>query len=234
MTTGDVNFPIELDVIGVAIGAVAGALFGASIPRITIVGMTVFAFVEALGGAALRDALMGAGPTSALSAAYLITWAAATLAAVLVRYIEHRVAGPLKVVDGLYLGVWTVAGADKAIHAGLGLFAAIFLGVITGTAGSLFRDMLAGRIPSILQTGPLRVLASLAGSVVFVVLHFVPGPRPLDASIAIALIFGLRMLSERFHWHLPAIRQLPEPQSRQRTSEHTSLVGPRHARSRNP
>ena len=146
----DVHFPIALDIIGVAVGSLQGAFFARGHTRASLVGVAVFAFVTALGGAMIRDALM-AQRSAALSSSYLITWLAATLAALLIWRLEPRLSTGLTVLDATYLGVWTVAGSDKALHLGFGSPAVILLGVITAVGGGIIRDLLAALFFFILE-----------------------------------------------------------------------------------
>ena len=211
MTVTDTHFPIALDIVGVVVGALQGGFFARSQTRVSVVGVAVFAYVTTLGGAMIRDALI-ARPSAALSSSYMIAWGGATAAALIIWHFEHRLTLFLTVLDAVYLGVWAVAGSDKAIHLGFGIPAVIVLGVITAVGGGLIRDLLARQTPTILQDGPLYTVAALIGAIVFVVLHHSGLPRPLDALIGVGATIASRLLSLRYQWLLPAVyRSSPWP-----------------------
>ncbi len=209
----DIDFPIGLDVVGVAVGAVQGALFAYTRTRVSVVGVGAFALVTAVGGAVIRDAML-AVPSAALTTVYLITWISATVVALAIAHWEHRLAAALTILDAVYLGIWTVAGADKAIHLKAGVPAVVVLGVITGVGGGVVRDVLASQVPTLFLGGPLYTLAALAGSVAFAALHYGPLPRPVDATVAALLVVAIRLVSLYKRWLLPAASDMSPMLSR--------------------
>ena len=199
--SGDVYVPELFDVIGIAAGALDGALFSATRTRPTIVGVAIFGFVTTFGGAMIRDALIGRGPTSMLSDPLLLGWVAAIgLAGLFVRF-NRRLGSALAIMDALYLPIWVVAGTDKAIHNGFGVLSILVLGVITGIGGGVLRDVLARETPVILRDGPGYAVAALACSALFLALHSEPNTsREVDALITVAVVFAFRLGCLRFGW----------------------------------
>ena len=57
--------------------------------------------------------------------------------------------------DGAGLGLFAVAGTQKALIAGLNPVMAIFMGVLTGIGGGILRDVLVNETPTVLQGGYL-------------------------------------------------------------------------------
>ena len=76
--------------------------------------------------------------------------------------------------DGAGLGLFAVAGTQKALLAGLNPVMAIFMGVLTGIGGGILRDVLVNQTPTVLQADIYAVAALAAGVVVVIgyVLHY--------------------------------------------------------------
>ena len=133
--------------------------------HLDLLGILVLAFVSALGGGIMRDLLLGALPPNALR-----DWRYGTVAlsggaliilgfGLLAKFPEM----PLTMMDAAGLGLFAVAGADKAIEFRVSPLAAVLLGGITGCGGGVIRDLLLMRMPRILNAD-LYATAALAGS----------------------------------------------------------------------
>jgi uncharacterized membrane protein YeiH len=204
----DTDFYYALELLGVAVGSIQGALYARAVAKMSLVGVAVLAFVTALGGGAIRDSLIGVR-SAVLSNPLLLTWLVSTILAMAVAHLSHRLLPVLNILSAAYLGIWTVVGADRADHFGLGVVAVVLLGVVTAVGGGVIRDLLAGQVPVVLQAGPLYSIAALLGAVVLVALHHSPLPRPVDGVTAAVLIFVLRLLAVHKRWLLPEARALP-------------------------
>ena len=89
--------------------------------------------------------------------------------------------------------------------AGAPWLVASFMGVMTGSMGGIFRDVLSNEPPVVFQ-GPLYATVSWLGSLMFIgMLTFNVDPT-LAAIIAGLSIFIVRLLAIRFNFHLPRFR----------------------------
>lgn len=146
-----------LDLAGVAIFALTGALVAAK-ERQTLVTLIFFSLITGVGGGSIRDLLIGApvfwitDPWVAVVClgVALFAWFTPT------RWWEGRF---LSIADGLGLAAYAVLGSAKALEYGVPIVPAVLMGVITGCAGGIIRDVLAGR-PSILMRPELYVTAA--------------------------------------------------------------------------
>src|SRR3546814_2072374 len=84
--------------------------------------------------------------------------------------VVERMNNPGQMFDALGLGLFAVTGATKALAAGLGPVGALLLGMLTGIGGGIARDVLAMRVPVVLQSD-LYAVAALAGAAVVVIAH---------------------------------------------------------------
>jgi uncharacterized membrane protein YeiH len=73
------------------------------------------------------------------------------------------------------------------------------MGVMTGVAGGIIRDILAGEIPLVLKA-EIYATASLCGAIIFAVLTKYFPAMPLPAPAAITVILAIRLSA--IHWKL--------------------------------
>ena len=193
---------LVLDLVGMFVFGLAGAT-AAVRQRVDLFGVLVIAFATASAGGILRDLIIGAVPPATFRDwRYL---AAASLAG-LVTFVWHdaieRLRNPVRVFDAAGLGLFAVAGAQKALAFGLQPAMAALLGMLTGIGGGIVRDLLLSRVPVVFQ-GEVYALAALAGSTLVVVGHWLQWPALPTAIGGAVLCFALRIFAMRFKWHLP-------------------------------
>ena len=194
-----------LDLAGVAIFALTGALVAAK-EKQTLVTLSFFALITGVGGGTIRDLLIGA-PVFWIADPWvaaiclgvaLFTWFTPT------RWLEGKF---LSIADGMGLAAYAVLGTAKALQYGVPPVPALLMGVITGTAGGIIRDVLAGR-PSILMRPELYVTAA-ALSASITVAGSLLGVTNWWTWIAAALAgFALRLAAILLNLALPAYDEL--------------------------
>jgi len=189
-----------LDLFGSGVFAMTGAL-AAGRKRMDIFGVIVVAMVTALGGGTLRDLILAHRPLFWVSdVLYLLVAAgAAALTFAFGRIVEHS-ARVLPVLDAFGLAVFTVIGCQKAAEASItsGAIVAV-MGVMTGVAGGIIRDLLCGEIPLVLRK-EIYATASLLGGVVFVALWRLGVEGDATVLIAGAVVLAVRLSA--IHWSL--------------------------------
>ena len=194
---------VILDYFGIAVFAISGALLAAE-KRQTLVTFFFFAVVTGVGGGTLRDLLIGAPVFWVHTNATLIMCIAAAL---IVWVTSHRwFAGKsLLWFDAAGLAAYSTYGAAKALSYGVAPVPAFVMGVLTGCAGGIIRDVLAGE-PSILLRPELYVTAAALAAGLFVALVFIGAPAAIAAPVAGIAGFGLRGLAIARGISLPAYR----------------------------
>lgn len=188
-----------LDLFGVAVFAVTGAL-AAGEKKMDLFGVVVLALATALGGGTLRDVVLGAYPVFWISnPTYIFVGAAVAVTVFTMARFVRPPARALKFADAFGLAVFTVIGTEKALSLEVHASIAVIMGVMTGVAGGIIRDMLSGEIPLVLKA-EIYATASLCGGITFAVLkQFFPA-MPLPAPAAIIVILALRLAA--IHWKL--------------------------------
>ncbi|MFB3879607.1 MAG: trimeric intracellular cation channel family protein [Armatimonadota bacterium] len=189
-----------LDLFGSGVFAMTGAL-AAGRKRMDVFGVIVVSIVTALGGGTLRDLVLARGPVFWVSnSTYLIVAGGAGLLTFAFGRMAQQSTRVLPVLDAVGLAVFTVIGCQKAAEAqiGSGLIVAV-MGVMTGVAGGVARDVLCGEIPLVLRK-EIYATASLLGGAVFVALWRLGIGGVESVSIAGAVVLAMRLSA--IHWRL--------------------------------
>ena len=193
---------LVLDLIGTSIFALSGATAGVK-TRLDLFGVLVLAYAAGNAGGIARDLLIGAVPPAAISDwRYL----AVSLLAGIVTFWRpsaiNLMRSPVLLFDAAGLGLFAVAGAQKAIAFGLNQVAAALLGVLTGTGRGMARDVLLAEIPIVLRAD-LYAVAALASAAVVVIGTALRLPSTAITIAGAVICFGLRFMAIRRGWHLP-------------------------------
>ena len=192
-----------LDLIGVAVFAISGAL-AAGRKRMDLVGVVVLGLVTAVGGGTIRDLLLARHPIFWLTdSRYVIVIVASAL--LTVAYVRWRPppAGTLLYADALGLAMFSVTGAQIAERAGLPAAAGIVLGTITGAAGGAVRDVLSAEIPLVLRRGNLYATAAVLGTGAYFSLVALGTARSLATWAGMAVVAVVRLASIVWGLQLP-------------------------------
>ncbi|MGL4495868.1 MAG: trimeric intracellular cation channel family protein [Beijerinckiaceae bacterium] len=191
-----------LDYAGVAVFAVSGAL-AASRKQMDMIGFVFLAVVTGIGGGTIRDVTLGLYPVFWVKEpVYLLICIASAVA---VFFTAHIVWSRLRVLiwlDAVGLALFCVMGAERAaLH---GPVVAAAMGVITGVAGGIIRDVLAHE-ESIILRREIYATAALLGAAVFLGASLLL-PRDFAFLLGFAAAFALRALALVRGWSLPPFR----------------------------
>lgn len=222
----DANLELALNWTGIFVFAISGALLAIQ-KRFDIVGMVVLAEVTAIGGGVVRDLILGAIPPASFTdtPTLLIPLGAVLLLFVLYRYLGQseslvirRFASRLQIAvlvfDAAGLGLFCVAGAEKALAYGLGPVPAIMLGAITAVGGGVMRDVLANDQPVVLRADSvLYAVPAVLGASIVVAVERAGLFGPLVAGSAALLVFVLRVAALRYGWRAPQAARAQPPRA---------------------
>lgn len=198
-----------LQLLGTAVFACSGAL-EAGRKRLDLVGVSAVSFVTAMGGGTVRDVLLNrdallwtADPVYLYVSigAGLMTWALAKI------WMPSR--RLLLVLDAGGMALFTISGVQIAEHMGQSASIAVIMGLITGAAGGVFRDVLCGEIPLIFRRSELYVSAALVGCLAYLFAKAAGIPIATASLTGVSSIFLLRVAALKWNWRLPVF-VLPE------------------------
>lgn len=196
------NIIYILDLIGTAAFAASGAWVGVR-KHMDLFGVLVLGVVTAVGGGTLRDLLLGDIPPFSLKNESYIYIAIVVSLIVFANRVQFKTfEKPLLYFDAIGLGTFVVIGTTMALDFHLGLLGAILMGVMTGTAGGVIRDLFANQVPLIFRR-EIYASACVAGGLLLVVLETFGTARPLAALLSAGTVISLRLLAIHYNWALP-------------------------------
>jgi uncharacterized membrane protein YeiH len=213
------SFP-DVDLFSAGINALNGALV-ASQPShnrgYTAAGLLIMAYLGGIGGGVSRDVLLNEIPSPLKGPDYFIVCLLSGLLGMAIyRYAESKEerfrTRTLAFFKSFSLPWFAVLGAHKALDQGLGICAAIAIGLIATTAGGVFIDVFSGVTPEIVRPSQQLVTAAVLTSTVYTLIAV----EMKDSSsffpvtlIAVLVGFTFRVFAVREHW--PSIVPLPAP-----------------------
>src|SRR5438094_1501332 len=191
-----------LDLIGTFVFALSGAISGVK-SKLDPVGVGVLAFVAGNAGGVTRDLLIGAVRPAAIKDWRYIAVSLVAGGVTFLWYPNVRRLRPIVLLlDAAGLGLFAVAGTQKALTFGVNPFVAALLGMLTGIGGGVMRDLLVNEIPVVLRTD-FYALAALGGAGVVVGGHLLHWPPTATTIAGATLCFGMRLVAIRRGCNLP-------------------------------
>lgn len=187
------------------VGIVAFAVSGVAVGRragMDLFGLATLGLVAAIGGGILRDVLLGDVPRAIASTDYLLYAAGAAAAAIAFGAVGGRLpVAVLDAADAIGTGAFAPTGALLATEAGLDWPAAVLLAILTATGGGVLRDLLATRLPHVLQS-ELNATASAIGGGLAFLLRDDPAAAALTGT---AVTAAISMVGHRGWLRLPRL-----------------------------
>jgi uncharacterized membrane protein YeiH len=196
-----------LEHFGVSVAAITGAL-AARGKQVDLFGVIVLALVTAFGGGTIRDLVLGSVPVFwIVDDSFLLN---ATLTAIVTFYLVRFHELPttvLMVADAFALAFFTMVGARKGLNFHVSASMAVAMGVITGVAGGILRDLLIGEIPLVFRPKIyLYATAAFFGASLFVLLTRWSSDMRMNMIIGTAATLLLRLAGIRWRIRLPMFR----------------------------
>lgn len=189
-TVGNLYFVLEYT--GVLLAATVGGTVAKRM-NFDIVGFAFIAYISSLSGGFIRDAILNDGPAAALTnPGYLITATVGAAIAYTVN-LHGRLWERFRFyADVVTIGVWAVAGTLKGLLADLNWVPCLLLAVITATGGTLARDIVLRRVPSLFTSQKMTVFPAIISSVILLVMnHFGLVREGMLAAAIAAPIFAI-------------------------------------------
>ena len=203
-----------LEHVAISTAAITGVL-AARGKQVDLFAVIVLALVTACGGGTIRDLLLGAKPVFWIAGPGFIVNAfiTAIVTFFLVRFHELPTT-VLLVADAFALALFTMIGASKGLASGVDPAVAVAMGVITGVAGGILRDLLIGEIPLVFRREIyLYATAAFAGASFFVLLTGWSNHAQVNMILGTAVTLLLRLAGIKWRIGLPLFRPKVSPRS---------------------
>lgn len=193
-----------ITLLAVIVSSASGVL-KAGFKQFDLFGVIIIAIATGLGGGSLRDMLLDREVFWIRDQVFFI----ASLGSAIVIFITARliVISPrlFLVPDAAGLATFGIAGTLVSLMVGVPWLIASFMGVMTGTMGGIFRDVLSNEPPVVFQS-PLYATVCWGGSLLFIALLHGGLDVTLAALIAGPGIFVARLLAIYYEISLPRFR----------------------------
>jgi uncharacterized membrane protein YeiH len=199
-----ISVPPALELTAAFTGGLSSALAGVK-SRFDVFGVATIAVVGGLGGGIIRDVLLQKHGIYALqhTSVLLAVFGAAVIAMFFSTAVD-KLSWVRFFIDALALGLFAVAGADKALLAGFTPIPSILLGTITAVGGGILRDILRDKKPQVLQPGTFYAAAAVLGTVLYVLLvDWLNVVKFIALLACVTLVMLLRILSVWRNWQTP-------------------------------
>ena len=195
------TMPPALEILATMLFALSGALMALRLKQ-TLVTASFFALLTGVGGGTVRDLLLNV-PVFWLNDVWIAP--AILLTALVAWFTPHRIwpAHLLEWADAAGLASFTVLGTAKALAFGVAPVPAAILGIITGCAGGILRDVVAG-VPSIVLRPDIYVTAAALSALLTVVMIYLGAGEALTWGVAALAGFALRGAAMVWQVKLPA------------------------------
>ena len=193
-----------ITLLAVIVSSASGVL-KAGFKQFDLFGVIIIAIATGLGGGSFRDMLLARSVFWIYDQTFFIaSIISATLIFITARLIKISPKYFL-VADAAGLATFGVAGTLVSLMVGAPPLVASFMGVMTGTMGGIFRDVLCNEQPVVFSS-PLYATVSWLGSLAFIVLLYFNVDVTVAAIVAGIGIFATRLLAIRFNISLPRFR----------------------------
>lgn len=196
-----------LGLLGVAVFAVSGAL-AAGQKHFDWVGVVVLAVITSLGGGTLRDVLLDRPLIFWIKDPNYL-WVAIGSAFLTILYCSC-LRPPMKallIADALGLALFAIVGAQIAEATGVPALVVVVMGILTGVAGGVLRDVLSNDVPLLFRsTETIYSVTALGGILAYLLLQEFSVQRATSSIIGVVIIAALRLWAIFFDIKLPVFR----------------------------
>ncbi len=192
------------EIIGTFVFAVSGVSTAAA-KKFDILGVSVIAFVTAIGGGTLRDVMIGVQPVGwMLDSNFVYTIILAIILSFFFLPKLLKLRKTLFIFDSVGLAIFTILGMETALAIGLSALVAIMMGTVSAVFGGVIRDILSNTVPLIFG-GQMYASICVIGAVAYLILVHFGLPQDIAMVCTISLIIVLRTLAVKRNWSLPVI-----------------------------
>lgn len=204
------TFP-NVDLFSAGINALNGVLVARAPSHnrgYSLAGLLIMAFFGGIGGGVSRDILLNDIPSPLKDPNYIfVCILMGLLGLAIYRYAEAREEQfrkrTLAFFKSFTLPWFAILGAHKSLDHGLGIYAAIAIGLISTTAGGIFIDVCSDVTPEILRPCEHVLTTAVLAATTYVLLvkYVLTTVHAFPVTlIAVLVAFAFRVVAVREHW----------------------------------
>jgi len=193
-----------LELLAIFVAALAGGLAGVR-RSFDLFGVLTISWITALAGGVLRDVMIGSIPPVGIANWKFVT--VALLGGIVAFFGYPRVRKMRRtiiVLDAFALGLFVLIGTTKGMQYDVGKLAAVMVGLMTGIAGGVIRDLFVGEVPLVLADRQFYAIPAMIGALLTALAWDYGVLGTLTRVGIVVFIIGFRLLALRRHWSVPA------------------------------
>lgn len=200
-----------IEIIGIISFSISGAIMAIDREN-DFFGVVFLALITSFGGGMLRDIFIGNNPPVFFKSYLLVIVSIITAILVFIlaaifkkQYVknEQLVGTVNNILDAAGLGVFVVSGTKLCLELGFtNPFLVVVMGMLSGTGGSMTRDIIMREVPYLLRKR-IYMLAAIAGAIVYYLLWHFKISDAIALPVSTLLIFTIRVLATIFKWNMP-------------------------------
>jgi len=201
------NILYFIDIIGIISFTISGFLISVK-HHLDLLGISLMAFVTALGGGIIRDTIAGKIPL-AFTDTILPMVVMLTLVISLLLKLHQKENLERKEIfilsDSIGLISFSVSGALVAISIDVNFFGVVMLSFITAIGGGIIRDVLINHVPLVLSKDFYGTVAIIVAIAMYTLNSF---DILNNISVGFIFILGLilRIYANKHDWKLPKLK----------------------------
>lgn len=199
-----VNFLFIIEFLGTFAFAISGIRMAAS-KHFDWFGAYVVGIVTAVGGGTIRDLLLQTTPFWMGDSIYIVCSAVALIVAIVFRKYLVKMENTLFIFDTIGLALFTIVGIEKSLAFDCPMWVAIIMGVLTGCAGGVLRDLFINTVPLIFHKEVYATASLLGGIILCVCLYFNVNKLVSELICALSIII-IRVWAVKKRVSLPVLK----------------------------
>lgn len=202
------NIIYAIDLFGTAAFAFSGALRVLD-KRPDFVGMLILASATGVGGSVLRDVILNRDVVILRDWGYPLAILFASIVTFLYPASVVRRENIIRYFDAIGIGVFSALTASAAWAATppINPLAILLIACVTGCAGGVVRDVMAGQSTLVLSN-ELYVTPVIFGAAGLMIVQSLGGSTLAGFFTAMLVATGIRVLAIRFRWRLKRLRKV--------------------------
>ncbi|MDO5571628.1 MAG: trimeric intracellular cation channel family protein [Bacteroidales bacterium] len=198
------TFVYIIEIIGTFAFAISGIRL-ASAKRFDWFGAYVVGLATAIGGGTIRDLLLNLTPFWMTNSMYIIVTGIALLVVILFGKYLIRLHNTLFIFDTIGLGLFVVVGIQKSLMTEYPFWVAIIMGVLTGAAGGVIRDIFINEEPLIFRKD-IYALACVVGGIAYYFSDKFGANYVVSQIICATFVIATRIIAVKYHLSLPVLK----------------------------
>ena len=193
-----------IEILGTAAFSISGVL-AAMKKKLDVFGCFTIAFITAVAGVTILDAIIGDFPVTWLrsNTHLIVIFLTAAISIGILKMIKDY-GRMLIIFDSVGLAFFTVLGIHKGIEFNFSAGWCIALGTLTACSGGMIRDSVLNQLPHIFHK-EIYATACIFGGILYFILLKTTIPEVPVVAICISLIVLVRLIALKYNWSLSAI-----------------------------